>query len=141
MKILVPIAASAALIFSAPAAAQLKCISLPHAAQANEGADPGAKFSKALRQTKACADLQAYELASTTAAPPEEISASVVDRCKPHVREQSEYAVLAELGWTYHEVEKAQLKAVGEKALEVVRAVRSGTCPVSMVPSRTASAR
>ena len=140
MKILVQIAVSAAVLFSAPATAQVKCISLPGAAQAVEGTDPGAKFSKALRQTKACADLKAYELASSKAAP-EEISASVMVRCKRHIDEQAEYAVLAELGWTYHEVEKAQLKAVGEKALEVVRSVRSGTCPVTMVPSRTASAQ
>jgi hypothetical protein len=122
-----------ALAFAAPAAAQVKCIPLPLSKAAAGASDPGAKFSNAVVKAKACADAEAYKLASGPAAP-EEIGASVVARCKGFVEEQARHAVAANLGWTRDEIASDRMKDLGEKAVIAVKEIRAGACPVTMKP-------
>jgi hypothetical protein len=116
----------------APAVAKVECIALPFSKTSAAAGDPGAKFSRAVVSAKACADTEAYTLASGSAAP-EEISASVVAKCKGFVEEQAKYA--ASLGWTRDEIAKDRLKDLGEKAVIAVQGIRSGACPVTMKPA------
>jgi hypothetical protein len=114
---------------AAPAAAQVKCIAQPVSKAPAAAGDPGAKFSTAVVKARACADSEAYKLASGPAAA-EEIGASVVAKCKGFVEEQAKYAI--NLGWTRDEIAQDRLKDLGEKAALAVRRIRSGACPVTM---------
>ncbi|HEX8214144.1 MAG TPA: hypothetical protein VF582_01585 [Allosphingosinicella sp.] len=118
---------------AAPAAAQVKCIALPLSKASVDAGDPGARFSNAVVQARACADAEAYKLASGPAAP-EEIGASVAERCKGFVEAQARYAIAANLGWTRDEISKDRLNDLREKAAHAVKEIRAGACPVTMKP-------
>lgn len=126
-------------VSAASAAAKVKCISLPQSVLAAD-APPGAKFEKALRQTRICADSEAYNLASEAAAD-QDIAASVVEKCKRHVEDQAEYAVLANLGWTQREVLNREFRVLSAKALDAVVKTKAGRCPVTMAPESYAAKR
>ena len=130
------IALLAAAVPAAPVAAAAKCISLQQASSAEDSA--AANFSKALRQTRTCADAEAYDLAARLETP-EAIVSSVVARCRRHVEDQAKYAVLANLGWTYQGVAAAEMKNLTEKAFEAVGKIRAGACPATMLPAQQAS--
>ena len=88
-------------------------------------------FEKALRQTRLCADKEAYNLASDMAAG-EDVAAAVVEKCKQHVEAQAEFAVLANLGWTRREVLNREFRALSDKALDAALKIKAGNCPVTM---------
>lgn len=128
----------AASLPAAPAAAAAKCISMQPAASTSDSAAPAVNFSRALRETRTCADSQAYQLAETLDTP-EAIVSSVVARYRHHVEDQAKYAVLANLGWTYQGLNMAEMKTLAEKAAAAVQRIKAGSCPVTMLPAQQAA--